>query len=183
MADQLKEIGKRLEEIREVRGLMPDKMARKLGITEEEYLTYEKGEKDFSFSFLTNVSSILEIDVLNLLTGHSPRITGCAIVRKDQGVNVKKNANYEYKPLAYTFKNKKTDPLLVTITPSDDEIELHSHEGQEFNYVVEGKMKFYFDELIYELEAGDSVYFDSSVPHTELPMDNKPVKFIAIPIK
>ena len=183
MADQLKEIGGRLKEVREVRGLTIEKMAKKLNITVEEYVSHENGEKDFSFSFLTNVSSILEIDVLNLLTGHSPRLTGCAIVKKDQGVNVKKNANYEYKPLAYTFKNKKTDPLLVTILPSEEEIELHSHEGQEFNYVVEGKMKFYFDDLIYELEEGDSVYFDSSVPHAELPMNGKPVKFIAIPIK
>ena len=37
---------------------------------------------------------------------------------------------------------------------------LHAHEGQEFNYMVEGSMEFYHGEVTYTLEEGDSIYFE-----------------------
>ena len=60
---------------------------------------------------------------------------------------------------------------------------LHGHDGQEFNYVISGKMKLFIGDISYELEEGDSVYFDSSVPHAVQVIGDKPVQFIAVVVK
>lgn len=182
MTEQLKEMGMRMTELREVMGYTAVEVAERLGIPESEYLEYEKGEKDFSFSTMYNVAKIFNIDVVNLLDGDAPQLTSCALVRKGQGFEISRNKCYEYRHLAYTFKNKMAEPFMVTVAPTTTEVEPHAHEGQEFNYIVSGKLKFDFGDISYELEEGDSVYFDSSIPHAEVAVGNKPAKFLAIVI-
>ena len=60
MKEQLKEIGLRLQELREIREMTEQQVADALGLTLEEYLAYENGEKDFSISFMYNVAKIFE---------------------------------------------------------------------------------------------------------------------------
>ena len=60
---------------------------------------------------------------------------------------------------------------------------MHGHEGQEFNYVISGKMKLFIGDISYELEEGDSVYFDSSVPHAVSAMGDDEAQFIAVVMK
>ena len=180
---QLKEIGTRLADLREVKGISVDDMSQKLGITVDEYIDYENGENDFSFSFLYNVASILEVDVMDIMSGSSPTLTRCAIVKANQGFNISKEGDYDYKHLAFTFKDKKADPFLVTVYPDKNVPELHAHDGQEFNYIVSGKMRFYIDQIFYELNPGDSIYFDSSIPHAEKAVGEDVLKFVAVVIR
>ena len=87
-------------------------------------------------------------------------------VRKDEGFEIDRRAAYNYKHLAFTFRKKIADPFLVTVEPNDIEKPTqHAHEGQEFNYVVEGSMTFFIGDIVYELNEGDSVYFNSDYPH------------------
>jgi quercetin dioxygenase-like cupin family protein len=44
-------------------------------------------------------------------------------------------------------------------------VPLHEHDGAEFIYVISGALDLSHDERSYQLSAGDSVYFNSSVPH------------------
>jgi hypothetical protein len=58
-------------------------------------------------------------------------------VRKGEGYDVSRLDTYDYKHLAFTFKQKKLEPFLVTVEPHKVEaFGLHTHEGQEFNYVL-----------------------------------------------
>lgn len=186
MKEQLKEIGARLNDIREIKGFSVDEVAKKLGITPEEYVSYENGEKDFSFGFMTNVASIFEIDVINLLSGHSPKLKDCAIVRRGHEFYVKREGAYDYKHLAYTFVGKKIEPLFVESVDYGDAsgiTELQSHEGQEFNFVLSGKMLIKVGDVSYELGKGDSIYFNSKIPHGIKVLGDKPAKYLAIVIK
>jgi quercetin dioxygenase-like cupin family protein len=49
--------------------------------------------------------------------------------------------------------------------------------------MLSGKMEFHFDNIVYELNEGDSVYFDSGGPHAMKALDNQAVTFLAIVIK
>jgi uncharacterized cupin superfamily protein len=70
---------------------------------------------------------------------------------------------------------------LVKIEPlSQQEDPSYSHHGQEFNYVLEGTVKFVFSGKEYILEAGDSVYFDSSYAHTIFATRNASAKLLAV---
>ena len=182
MVDQIKEIGFRLKELREIKGFSAKEVSEKLGVPMDEYLSYENGEKDFSFSVMYRLAEILGVDIVNILSGNSPKLYYCSVVRRGKGMKVKKDDAYEYKHLAYTFANKKAEPFLVTIQP-DDVATMHSHAGQEFNYVLEGTLRFSIGDLSYDLEEGDSVYFDSSVAHMETSANDKTVVFLAVVIK
>lgn len=57
---------------------------------------------------------------------------------------------------------------------------LNSHPGQEFNYVLKGRMVIEINGKRLTLEAGDSIYFDSSKPHGMLALDGEKVSFLAI---
>ena len=131
-----------------------------------------------------NVAKIFNVDVVTLLNGDTtPQLTGCALARKGQGFKIVKDNQYDYRHLAFTFKDKLADPFMVTVLPNQSDLVLHSHSGQEFNYIVEGTIKFTFGDMSYELEEGDSVYFDASIPHKEEPMKGKPARFIAVVIE
>ena len=183
MTEQIKEIGLRLATLREICDMTSATMAERLGVPIETYIAYEKGERDFSFSFLYNCAEILGVDILDLMSGESPKLSTCALVRKGQGFDVSRNEAYNYKHLAFTFRNKKSEPFLVTVEPADELPPLNSHEGQEFNYVLEGRVLVQIGNITYELEEGDSVYFDSSVPHAERALNGKRARFIAVVMK
>lgn len=183
MTGQLQEIGARLAALRDFCDTTAEEMAAQLNIPLEEYLAYEKGEKDFSFSFLYNASSILGVDILDLMSGETPKLSMCSVVRNGQGYSINKDNAYDYKHLAYTFRSKKAEPFLVTVEPDASEPHMHHHKGQEFNYVVSGNMMFYIGEFAHELHEGDSVYFDSDIPHAEKALGDKEAKFIAVVIR
>ena len=185
MTEQLSEIGGRLSALRDIMDITEEKMAGQLNLGVEEYISYEKGERDFSFSFLYNAANILGVDVLDIISGESPRLTKCAVVRKDKGFDIMRREAYDYKHLAFTFRNKKAEPFMVTVEPKPNigELILHSHDGQEFNYMVSGRIEFHLENTIYELSEGDSIYFDSSVPHAMRAIGDAPAKFLAVVIK
>ncbi len=183
MTEQLKEIGQRLMALRDVCELTPEQAAEKLEISTEEYLAYERGELDFSFSFLYNAAGVFGVDVLDILSGESPKLSMCTLVKAGKGYAVTRNKDYDYKHLALTFRGKKAEPLLVTVKPDAKEPHLNSHEGQEFNYLLSGEMRFFLGDTVHDLSEGDSVYFDSSLPHAMQVLGDKPAKFLAIVLK
>jgi quercetin dioxygenase-like cupin family protein len=184
MTDQLIEIGGRLRGLRSIMGISMEKMAEDLKLGIPEYLAFERGEHDFSFSFLFNAANILGVDIVDIISGETPKLTTCSLVRKGEGFDIMRREAYDYKHLAFTFKKKKAEPFIVTVEPNTgDEVDLHTHEGQEFNYMVSGSMEFHLDDIAYELNEGDSVYFDSSIPHAMKATGKHPAKFIAVVIK
>ena len=181
--EQLAEIGLRLSDMREICEISPEEMARKLNVSAEEYLSYERGEKDFQISFLCEAADILGIDVHDLMSGESPKLSVCTFVKKGQGYDITRNKAYGYKHLAFPFKDKKAEPFLVTVKPGEAEPKMNSHPGQEFEYMVSGSMVLYIGEEEYLMEEGDSAYFDSSYPHALKAVGDEPARFLAIVIK
>lgn len=182
MNEQLKDIGMRLRFLREDCEYSVEYMAQKLGLTPEEYKAYEAGNRDFSFSFVYNCSNILGVDVLDIMSGEAPTLSKACMVESGKGYSVKREHEYDYRHLAYTFRNKKAEPFLVTVTPEEETPVLHGHEGQEFNYVLSGEMTIYIGDISYEMTKGDSIYFDAGLPHAVKARGDAPVQFIAVVI-
>lgn len=183
MTEQLKEIGTRLEELRDLCGVTAEEMAEKLDMSVEEYRSYEEGQLDYSFSFLYNAANVLGVDVVDIMSGDSPKLSTCVVTKKGQGIEVKRNQSYNYLHLAYTFRNKSAEPMIVEAEPTNKAPVLHNHEGQEFEYILSGKLEFFIDDITHILNKGDSVYFDATKPHYFKALGDKPVKFLAVVIK
>ncbi|KAI4452965.1 acyl-coenzyme a synthetase [Holotrichia oblita] len=72
------------------------------------------------------------------------------------------------------------EPMLVTVDPCEGDPELVTHEGQEFNLVIEGSIEILFDDKRLLLEKGDSIYFNPTIPHGQKAMNNQPAKFLTV---
>ena len=84
--------------------------------------------------------------------------------------------------MAAGFRDRKIDPFIVTVepAPADAPMHLNTHPGQEMNYVLEGRLLIELDGRQIELNPGDSLYFDSSLPHGMKALDGRTVRFLAI---
>lgn len=180
MTEQLRDIGRRLYDLRSITEIGEADFCDKTGVTTEDLRAYEQGERDFSFSFLYNAAHVLGVDVMDLMSGDSPRLSSCSLVRNGQGYRVDRRAAYQYAHLAFTFRNKQAEPFLVTVEPKEETPVLHEHEGQEFNYLLSGKMRFFIDSLTYDLEPGDSLYFNANLPHAMQAVGGEPARFLAV---
>ena len=100
---ELKEIGLRVASLREMCEYSAHDMAEKLEISEDDYIAFEHGEYDFAISTLNNIALILGVDILDIISGESPRLSSCTVVKKGKGFVVNRNPGYEFSHLAYTF--------------------------------------------------------------------------------
>lgn len=183
----VKGVAERLKGLREMMDYSVEYVCEKLGITKDELELIESGGKDISITFIYKCSELYGVDLIEILTGDNPKLQKYAIVRKYKGLPIERRERFEYQHLAYMFKNKSIEPLLVN-APYDSEAEnkpilLSSHEGQEFDYVLEGTLKFVIDGKTEILNAGDSVYYDSATPHGMIAINGESCKFLAVLIK
>lgn len=75
MTEQLKEIAIRLKTLRQIMDVSAEEMAQVCGVTPKEYDAYERGDRDFSFSFIYNAANRLGVDVVDLMSGDSPKLS------------------------------------------------------------------------------------------------------------
>lgn len=182
MEEQIKQIAERLKGLRDVLEITVADAAKTCGIDEAKYLEYESGEMDIPVSVLHNMSRKYGIELSVLLTGDEPHMHQYSLTRKNKGESSDRSKAYKYQALANSFINRKAEPFEVTVSPKPEETEffLNSHPGQEFNYVLEGRMKINIDGKEMILEVGDSIYFNSGLPHGMLALDGKDCRFLAL---
>ncbi len=182
MSDQIKQIAERLKGLREVLELTPEEISQCCHLTVDQYMAMESGNSDISVSALQKIARKYEITLDTLMFGEEPKMSSYFLTRYGTGVSVERTKAYKYEALASGFRGRKVDPFIVTVEPKpeDTPVYFNSHEGQEFNYIIEGKMLLEFKEKKFILNPGDSIYFDSSIPHGMHALDGKQVKFLAI---
>ncbi len=164
MNDQIAQISARIRELRDILDITQEAVAEKLGIDVELYRKYESARLDIPIGILYGLAAEFGVDPTVLLTGDAPRMDEYTLVRKGRGIRVERYAGYSFSALAFNFKNRDMDPMIVTLSQSE-EAELVTHPGQEFNYVLEGKVRIVVGRREFTLEPGDSIYFNPGIPH------------------
>ena len=160
-----KEVGMRLAELRDSCGFSLEQMAEELEISVETYANYEASGEDIPSSVIFRAANLCGVDFTEIIYGASAKLDTYHIVKAGEGKQVDRYPGYTYEDLAFRYKNKIMQPLLVTLDPSDKPAALVSHTGQEFNYVLEGIVILVIDETEYVLEKGDSVFFNPTQLH------------------
>ena len=164
MNEQIRMIGARIRELRDILDITQEQAADSVGIDIELYRSYEDARDDIPIGVLYGLAAKFGVDPTVLMTGDSPRMDDYTLVRKGQGMKIERYPGYSFSALAFNFKNRDMDPMIVTLSHTD-KAELVSHSGQEFNYVLAGSIKVVIGAKEFALEAGDSIYFNPSVPH------------------
>ncbi|MBQ1232778.1 MAG: AMP-binding protein [Clostridia bacterium] len=165
----LKEVAGRIKDLREAKGYSPEQLAKLTGVTVEDYLILEQGETDFSFTFIYKCAKACDVEVVDLLEGRSTTLTSFAITRRGEGLKILKQHGVEYNNLAPKFKDKLAEPFLVKFPYIPEEqtapIKLSSHNGQEFDVIVRGSLKVQVGNHVDILHEGDSIFYNSLIPH------------------
>ncbi|MDR0222414.1 MAG: XRE family transcriptional regulator [Oscillospiraceae bacterium] len=180
----IKDVSSRLKATREYLDVAAETMAEKTNTDLAEYVSLENGEKDFSLSFLNECAAALGVELVELLTGKAPTLNKYSVVKNGKGLPIERREGFSYSHLAYLFKHKKIEPLMVTAPYSEKEqsepVRLSAHDGQEMDLVISGKLKFVIAGHEEILEEGDCVYYDSKNPHGMVAAGGRECKFLAV---
>ncbi len=182
MTTDLKAIGERIKGLRDAVDFTPNEMARRLELETDTYLGYENGTNDISISVLKRIEKEFKVDLATLMFGTEPKMSSYFVTRKNQGLAVERVSAYKYQSLVSGFTNNIAEVFIVTVEPKPVETDffVNIHSGQEFNLVLEGSLLFHHNGKDITLNEGDSIYFDSSLPHGMKALNNQPVKFLAV---
>lgn len=182
MNEEIKQIATRLIGLRDALEISPEEMAKICNLTTEEYLLLESGTVDISVSVLYQISHHFNIELTTLMFGDEPKMSSYFVTRKGKGITVERVKAYKYQSLAAGFSKRKADPFLVTVHPKEEDTPmfLNSHPGQEFNMVLSGRLLLSINGKELILEEGDSIYFNSELPHGMKALDGEKVCFLAM---
>ncbi len=110
------------------------------------------------------------------------------IVRKNDRTEVSRVASkegvsygYSYESLGADKKDRKMEPFVVTLEPGTvKKVKQSTHDGEEFIFVLEGEMEVTLGDHSDVLSPGDSIYYDSTIPHKVTAVGETPAKILAV---
>ena len=182
--DKLIEVALRIREMREIVGISVNEMAEKTGVTVDEYEQYEAGKLDFPFTFIHKCALAFGIGITDLLEGQSAHLSSYTVTRKGEGQDTAKENGIEIQNLAPLFRKKIAEPYWVKYEFQHDQqdkpIHLTTHSGQEFDFIMSGRLKVQVGDHIEYLSEGDSIYYNSSTPHGMIAVDGRDCLFVAV---
>lgn len=177
-----KQIAKNIKKIRLENNLSQEKLAELSGLTKGYISKIEKSNTAPPFSTLSKIANALNADITTLTAEELelPEDIDLCIVRKGEGKKISTATlqGYHYEALAYKKKGKNMEPFLLM--PAFEEEAVFQHEGEEFMYVMEGVHEFIYQDRKYLLKEGDSIYFDSRIPHTGRSIGKKRALILAV---
>ena len=181
---ELKDLALRVRELREITGFTEEEMAEKTEVSLEDYRNYEAAEKDIPFTFIHKCALAFGVDMSDLIEGHSAKLSSYTVTRKGQGAETAKEDGIEIQNLAPLFRKKIAEPYYVhyeyRADLQDKPIHLTKHSGQEYDYIIRGKLKVQIGDNIEILGEGDSVYYNSSTPHGMIAVEGEDCFFLAV---
>ena len=183
-SQKLLEVAVRIKEMREIFGFSQKEMAKKTEVSLEQYVEFETGKQDFPFTFIHKCALAFNVGISDLLEGKSALLSSYTVTRKGQGQQTAKEDGIEISNLAPWFRKKISEPYFVTYKYSqelqDKPIQLAKHSGQEFDFVIKGRLKIQVGDNIEYLSEGDSIYYNSSTPHGMIAVDGSECQFLAV---
>ena len=183
-ANQLMDVAQRIRSMRDILGYSIPKMAELTEITEEQYRQYESGTTDLPFTFMHKCAKAFGVEITVLLEGHSAKLSGYTVTRKDKGLVTASEDGITIQDLAPMFRKKLATPYWVTYKYSEElqnqPISTTTHSGQEFDLVIKGSMRIRVGDREEVLREGDSIFFKSSRPHGMIAIDGQDCVFLAV---
>ena len=182
--EQLMEIASRIKELREIMGWTEAQMAEKTEVSEEQYITFESANADIPFSFIHKCAVAFDVEMTELLEGRTAKLSTYTVTRKGKGQKTAKEDGIDITNLAPKFRDKIAEPYFVryeySASQQNKPIHLSTHSGQEFDFILSGSLKVQVGNHTEVLHEGDSIYYNSSIPHGMIAVDGADCVFCAV---
>jgi transcriptional regulator with XRE-family HTH domain len=165
-------LGRKVRTIREAKRLSAEQVAEKASLTPILLSQIESEAVTPPVATLLKIANALGVHIGDFFVDAAPR-KKYEVVRKGEHKKVTRRPTPEKSPLSYSYEalsfrltTRHMEPFLVEFDIDIDEhVPPLSHKGEEFVYVLSGEIEFHADDEIVRLTQGDSLYFDSSMPH------------------
>ncbi len=168
--DEIASVGQRVHRVREEKGLTVEDVAQRTGLSSEYLDQIETDQVSPPLGALIKIAKALDMKLGRFIS--TGEVKPFAVVRKDERRVISRFTSaqgdqygYTYESLAPDKKDRHMEPFMVTLVPSKARKELSAHAGQEFIYILEGAMEVILEDYTDVLYPGDSIYYDSTVPH------------------
>lgn len=179
------QVGDKIKQIREFQNVSIEQLSDATGLSVELIKQIEEAEAYPSLSPLIKIARALGVRLGTFLDDEVS--SNCVLVREGEHKKTMRFPSKETKvgdlnfaSLGFNKLDRYMEPFLITIDPEESNDPLiSSHEGEEFLYVLEGEVVVSYGDKVYALEPGDSIYYDSVVPHN-VRSGVGPAKFIAV---
>ena len=178
-------LGQRIRRLREAQGLTLEDLSQRTEIEPSVLEDIEADRISPPLGMLAKLGKALKMKLGRLITTGEP--VAYTIVRATERKRISRFGSkrvarygYEYMALAPLKADRSMEPLLVVLRPTSQEAPPSTHEGEEFIFVLEGKMEAIVGEAKEVLGPGDCIYYDSTVPHLVRPAGEEPVTILAV---
>ncbi len=185
--DTNKIVGEKIKSLREEKGLSREELARQSGIGIEQIERIESNIDLPSLAPLIKIARVLGVRLGTFLDEQQEN--GPVVCRKDEVMNsiefsnnaIQSRKHMTYHSLSRSKADRHMEPFIIDVMPTDDtDFVLSTHEGQEFILVMEGTMEITHGRNNYILNEGDSIYYDSIVPHHVHGYKGQAAKILAV---
>ncbi len=185
--DTSKIVGEKIKSLRESKNISREELAERSGLAIEQIERIENNIDLPSLAPLIKIARVLGVRLGTFLDDQDEM--GPAICRKSEAsdsISFSNNAiqsrkHMEYHSLSKSKADRHMEPFIIDVAPTDDnEFVLSSHEGEEFIMVMQGTMEICYGKNTYLLEEGDSIYYDSIVPHHVHAYQGQAAKILAV---
>ncbi len=176
-------IGREVRSLREQLGMTISKLAKSAEMSGGMLSKIENGSTSPSLSSLLALSHALHVPVTALFRGFN-KSREATFVRAGDGLEIERRgtrAGHQYILLGHAPHNELTvEPYLITLQDSSDVFPVFQHDGLEFIYMLEGEVIYRHGHNTYDLQPGDSLFFDANAPHGPEDMPKLPIRYLSI---
>jgi transcriptional regulator with XRE-family HTH domain len=186
MPDKNIKVGEKIKSLRIEKGLSLEETAQQSGISATTLEDIESHKIYPPLGNIVSLAKVLGVVVGDLFgdSGDSPFSISrsgdrATVNRFDSAEN--KSCGYSYEGLGQHKRNRQMEPFIVTLSADDShEIMANQHIGEEFIFVLEGQVKVNLADQTDILDKGDSIYYDSIIPHKVSCHGGKPATILAV---
>ena len=167
----MKKIGTKITQIRESLNISREDLSARCGEPVDKITKIENNEIIPSLTPLIKIARALGVRLGTFMDDHES--LGPVVYKKNQNSeaidfsnnSVSEKTSMRYFPLAAEKAGRHMEPFTIEVEPLTAEYDLSSHEGEEFIYVLNGAIEIIYGKEKYSLQAGESIYYDSIIPH------------------
>ena len=176
-------IGRQVREFRLDLSMTVGEVAKLAGLSVGMLSKIENGMTSPSLATLRALANALNVPVTALFRRYEEQ-RDASFVKADQGLVIERRgsrAGHQYQLLGHSVgKGVSVEPYLVTLTEKSEVFPLFQHSGQEFIYLLAGRVRYRHAARTYDLQAGDSLFFDADAPHGPEELLELPIRMLSV---
>lgn len=175
-------IGRRIRQLRIERGMTQEVLAKAAGLTKGYLSKIENSSNSPPVSTLISIAKALGVGIDAIFSEQGVE-TDFTVVRKGERQEVAHRGSsfgYSYEPLALKFPNRHMDPYVMTVPAGTGRTKGFSHKGEELLFALKGAQRLYIGEHVVDIDEGDCVYFNSSIPHSGESLDGGELVYLVV---